>query len=278
MGNGHHHTPKKAKVLGTISFLGKEKIPYFKSREIVRQQRNRRNLQDDPDHPDLEETRGRKRILTPDDIHAMENLIWEYGFEARALSWQSLAYKASIIAEVSWRTIQRALGTLGYRKSTTKRRLEAITIALRERPTPEHWRDIRWSNEVHFSLGPKGRVMIIRKPELYFYEVLENTNGKMLIKVYRDEILNKVVGSWLTRGDQFVLEEDGDSGHGTGKKNINAVKQYIARFPTWTKEELRNLAVEAWNTLSQESINGWVDSMVQRMQDVVEREGKMTGH
>ncbi|KAK4240768.1 hypothetical protein C8A03DRAFT_31159, partial [Achaetomium macrosporum] len=94
MGNGHHHTPKKAKVIGTISFLEKEKIPHFKSRvfrhfgvsqrqgwEIVRQQRNRRNLKDDPDYPDLEETRGRKRILTPDDLRAMEKLIWEYGFE-----------------------------------------------------------------------------------------------------------------------------------------------------------------------------------------------------
>ena len=56
------------------------------------------------------------------------------------------------------------------------------------------------------------------------------------------------------------------------------MKQYIAKFPTWTDEELRRLAIEAWNALSQESINGWVDSLVQRMQDVVEGEGKMTGH
>jgi hypothetical protein len=32
MGNSHHPTPKKSEVLGTISFLEKEKIPHFKSR------------------------------------------------------------------------------------------------------------------------------------------------------------------------------------------------------------------------------------------------------
>lgn len=367
MGNGHHHTPKKSKVLGTISFLEKEKIPHFKSRvfhhfgvsprrgwEIVRQERNRRDLQDDPDHPALEETRGRKRILTPDNLNAMEKLIWKYGFEARALTWQALAYEAGIAVEVSWRTIQRAMGTLGYRKcvacrkgwvspATAKRRLEAATIALRERPTPEHWRDIRWSDEVHFSLGPEGRTMIIRKPgerhcpdciqeartpepkhlkrlhawaaigwdfksDLYFYEVPGNTNGKISLQTYRDEILEKAVGPWLARGDQFILEEDGDSGYSTGKKNNivrdwkekrglkhffntpgspdlspienawNVVKQHIAKFPSRTEDDLRNLAIEGWDTLSQESINRWVDSMVQRMEDVVEGEGKMTGH
>jgi hypothetical protein len=129
MGNSHHPTPKKSKVLGTISFFEKEKIPHFKSRvfkhfgvshtqgwEIIRQQRNRRNLHDDPDHPDLEETRGRKRILTPDDLQKIEKLIWTYGFEARALTWQALTFEAGIEAEVSWRTIQRAMGTLDYRK------------------------------------------------------------------------------------------------------------------------------------------------------------------
>ncbi|KAK4100945.1 hypothetical protein N658DRAFT_74700 [Parathielavia hyrcaniae] len=279
MGNQHHRTPKKSNVLGTISFLEKEKIPHFKSRvfehfgvsnrqgwEIVRQRRNRRNLQDDPDNPDLEETRGRKRILSPADLRAMEKLIWKYGFEARALTWQALAYEAGVAAEVSWRTIQRAMGTFGYRKcvacrkgcvspATAKRRLNAATIALRERPTPQHWRDIRWSDEVHFSLGPEGRIMIIRKsgerhcpdciqetraPEpkhlkrlhawaaigwnfksdLHFYEVPGNSNGKMSMQIYRDDILEKAVSPWLARGDQFVLEEDGDSRHGTGKNNI----------------------------------------------------------
>jgi len=35
-------------------------------------------------------------------------------------------------------------------------------------------------------------------------------------QIYRDEILDKVVSLQLLRGDQLVLEEDGDSGHGGG--------------------------------------------------------------
>lgn len=34
-----------------------------------------------------------------------------------------------------------------------------------------------------------------------------------------------VVKPWLERGDDFVLEEDGDSGHGTGRTR-NAVKKW----------------------------------------------------
>lgn len=145
------------------------------------------------------------------------------------------------------------------------------------------------------------------KSELYLCEVLGNTNGKMSMQIYRDEVLKKVVGSWLSRRDQFVQEEDGDYGHGTGKKNIvrdwkkrhglkcyfnipgspdfsriesawDVVEQRITMFPSSTEEELRSFAIEAWNVLSQESVNGWVDSMVQRMQDVVERGGSMTNH
>ena len=40
----------------------------------------------------------------------------------------------------------------------------------------------------------------------------------MTIKVYRDQILKPIVGSWLRAGHSFVLEEDNDSGH-RGKMN-----------------------------------------------------------
>ena len=44
-----------------------------------------------------------------------------------------------------------------------------------------------------------------------------NTNGKMSLQVYRDQILEPVVKPWLMEGHDFVLEEDGDSGHGKAK-------------------------------------------------------------
>ena len=42
----------------------------------------------------------------------------------------------------------------------------------------------------------------------------------MTLSDYRDQILNPIVKPWIQRGDDFVLEEDGDFGHGTGKSNI----------------------------------------------------------
>ena len=46
----------------------------------------------------------------------------------------------------------------------------------------------------------------------------------MTHKVYIDSILDPVVKPWIERKDDFVLEEDGDSGHRTGKAR-NAVKK-----------------------------------------------------
>jgi hypothetical protein len=53
-----------------------------------------------------------------------------------------------------------------------------------------------------------------------FYDVPGNTNGKMSKQVYRDKILEPIVKPWCERvsrglADPFILEEDGDSGHGT---------------------------------------------------------------
>ena len=58
------------------------------------------------------------------------------------------------------------------------------------------------------------------KSHIVFYEVPTNSNGKMSQQVYRDVILQPVVKSWLDAGQQFILEEDGDSGHGPGQQNI----------------------------------------------------------
>ncbi|KAI9668715.1 MAG: hypothetical protein M1829_005255 [Trizodia sp. TS-e1964] len=37
---------------------------------------------------------------------------------------------------------------------------------------------------------------------------------------YIDQILEPIVKPWIQSGADFVLEEDGDSGHGPGKSNI----------------------------------------------------------
>jgi hypothetical protein len=58
------------------------------------------------------------------------------------------------------------------------------------------------------------------KSLLIWYDVPRNGNGKMTLQVYRDQILEPMVGEWLRSGERFVLEEDNGSGHGTSKNNI----------------------------------------------------------
>lgn len=45
-------------------------------------------------------------------------------------------------------------------------------------------------------------------------------NGIMGQRVHIDSILEPVVKPWLGAGEDFVLKEDGDSGHGLVKSNI----------------------------------------------------------
>jgi len=226
--------------------------------------------------------------------------------------------------------------------ASAKQRVTAATKALQYRPNPEDWRDIRWSDEAHFCLSPEGRPRIKRKPgerycpdcilhqdpaetkgpdrehlhvwaavgynfksDLHFYTIPTNKNGKMSSQVYRDQILEPVIGAWLARGNKFILEEDNNSEHGTGQKpNIvrtwkeehglkyffnthgspNLVpiencwrddKQYI-RARRHYDSDLRQLIIKGWETVKQETINERVDSMVVRMQDVIANKGQMT--
>lgn len=61
------------------------------------------------------------------------------------------------------------------------------------------------------------------KSDLVFYDLPGNTNGKMSLKVYRDQILEPVGKPWLFEGKDFVLEEDSDSGDGKAQ-NRNIVR------------------------------------------------------
>jgi hypothetical protein len=129
-------------------------------------------------------------------------------------------------------------------------------------PEAKDWWYIRFSDETYFGFGPQGKVNVCRrlwermclsctiskpsleekdikrlyawaavgynfKSELVWYNVPSNNNRKITIKIYRNKILEPIIGEWLRQGHNFVLEEDNDSGHGTSKDNI---------IKTWKQE------------------------------------------
>jgi len=102
----HYPTPVKAHLIGTVAFLDHHHIQYFHTDlfkdfgirsktqgwEILRIDKDQRH----PEH----ETRGWKRIISLEDLHRMEEVIWQYGFQARSLTWQGLGLIAGIHASV----------------------------------------------------------------------------------------------------------------------------------------------------------------------------------
>jgi hypothetical protein len=274
-----HDTPKKSRIRGAIAYMEARNIPHSKE-DVFRfnavshrqgwaiisegsQDRRHHNA------PGVKEKRGRPSLLTNSQIIEMDRIIKEVGFEARKLSWQELAWEAGVEG-VSTRTISRAMGeTMSYHKciacqkawvndSTARARKSWAESALSLRPNPENWRGIRFSDEVHWAIGPEGSIYVIRKPgeryckdciqvreekddyekkelkkvhawaavgwefksPLVFYEISSNSNGKMTQRAYIEQILEPVVKPWIAKDHSFTLEEDGDSGHGPGPSNI----------------------------------------------------------
>ncbi len=126
-------------------------------------------------------------------------------------------------------------------------------------------------------------------------------------RVYHDSILEGVVKGWLEHDEPFILEEDGDSGHGPRCQNIgyawkteHHLKHYVncPGSPDWvpieyawiypnravksqmclTHEDLVNTVQGGWHKLGLRTINGWVDSIPDRLKDTIKLEGKMCGY
>ncbi|KAL8351748.1 hypothetical protein RB601_002184 [Gaeumannomyces tritici] len=219
-----------------------------------------------------------------------------------------------------------------------QQQVEHARVMLEKYPGPQDWRHVRFSDEIYFGWGAEGRSYVIRRPwerncpdcvqekrsppekdvrrvhawaavgynfksPFVWYDT-GTTNGKMTLRAYRDEILEPVVGSWLRNGQDFVLEEDNDSGHGGSKSNIvrtwkekhnlrhyfncthspdippiekawQAPKAAIRKLAIWDDNLLKSTAEEGWDNLSQARINAWVDEIPDILQRIIDAEGKM---
>jgi hypothetical protein len=141
-------------------------VPNTSARRISESQRPRR-------HSNEPESRGRRHKLSESDLRRTENLLFQEGYEARILDWITLAIEANVPG--SGRTLRREFKTRGYRRCIAcRRRIVSQKVAearvkyaremLTKYATPEDWRNVRFSEEVHLRFGPEGRIYVIRKP------------------------------------------------------------------------------------------------------------------
>jgi hypothetical protein len=243
-------TPKKARIKGAAAFMDAKGIPYFHSElfnffDVSKHQGWRilaePNQADDwrlQHNPKKPETRGRPPLLSPKQLEQADRFLQDAGWDARVLTWQQLAIELDF--GVSGSTMRRALGSLDYHKCiactkgwvsarSAKRRREFSETLLALKPKPADWRDVRFSDKVHWRVGPQGKLRITRKPgerycgdciqeqlnrddekhfeaahswaaigydfksNLNFYNVPGNKNGKLSLTAYHDQILEPIV-------------------------------------------------------------------------------------
>ncbi len=226
-----------------------------------------------------------------------------------------------------------------------QKRLEFARLQALQRPNWPDWKDVRFSGELHFALSSSGVLHLLPrhgerrcsectqdcdqpeedvakrwhcwamigwdyKSDLAFYDVPGNKHGAMLHKVYVDSILYPHVLPALERNENFVLEEEGDFGHGSADRS-NIVRQWKAKHglkhffnppkspdlsviescsrplklffeseqPHSDEESARKAVIKGWRTVvSQEFINDLVQGYPTRLHDVLRLEGKPTDH
>ena len=117
-------TPVKSKIKGAINYcnsigLKRQKARIFRFHDIPKTTGYRICKSDDRTlknilNPRKKETRGRKKLISPEKLKKMEYILETEGIEARALTWEQLAFEVGL--KLSKLTVMRALGSLDYSK------------------------------------------------------------------------------------------------------------------------------------------------------------------
>jgi len=121
----------------------------------------------------LKEARGRPPKLSQTDILAADRLLQDLGWDAYILTWDQLAEELDL--DVAGETLRHHLGTMDWSKCiactkgwVSQRHAETrkswASVILDRYPAKENWRRVRFSDEVHWGVGPEGKMRLLRKP------------------------------------------------------------------------------------------------------------------
>ncbi|KAF2403248.1 hypothetical protein EJ06DRAFT_506611 [Trichodelitschia bisporula] len=142
---------------------------------------------------------------------------------------------------------------------------------------------------------------------MVFYDAPRNSNGKMTQKVYMQHFLpvaeEAIQKLRSERGYNYVLEEDGDAshvGHASTKWKethglqtysnplkspdlapiehcFQPMRHYFSSRPQSNHDMCKTTIWEAFQSVNFALINRWIESMPARLQEVVDRQGNITG-
>ncbi|KAF1936716.1 hypothetical protein EJ02DRAFT_479250 [Clathrospora elynae] len=107
-------------------------------------------------NPAVPETQGRKPKVSPEQLREADRFLQDYGFDARVLTWQQLAFELGF--DIHGDTLCAALGSMDYHKCI------ACTNGWVSEKLAKGRHDVRFSDEVHCRVGPQGKIRITRKP------------------------------------------------------------------------------------------------------------------
>jgi hypothetical protein len=119
------------------------------------------------------EKRGRKPLLSPEQVREADRFLQDVGWDARVLTWEQLANELDF--GVSGWTLKRALGSLDYRKCvacakgwvskrSAKMRVQHAETYLALKPESKDLHDVRFSDEVHCRVDPKASFIFFGNP------------------------------------------------------------------------------------------------------------------
>lgn len=123
------------------------------------------------------ETRGRKAKLSQKDLRHIEDLLDDADFWSLTMSYEAIITELDLECSVS--TLRREIHHLNWWKCIAcekswvhpddrDRRVDWATVMKQKYPLKKDWYHVRFSDEVHFGIGPQGKVLIFRKPGMRY--------------------------------------------------------------------------------------------------------------
>lgn len=187
---------------------------------------------------DKPETRGRKALLTPDDIYAVEEAIKEHAWDVKTMSWDAIV-KEVLDSPCSGNTLQRTMKVMNHFRciscsrgwvhpNLARERVDFAQAMLQWKPSAGDWQNVRFSDTLHVMYGPRGRARVTRRPGERLCKNCIQGQSTDPIDEDKWDTTSKRAHAWISAGQGFkspiVIYDISKS---NGKMTLQAYKDDI---------------------------------------------------